>query len=105
MRAGSLDRKIVIQRAVKTKLPSGHEKEDWETLHEVWAQVLPIRGEERHVAMQTTAAAETKFKIRYREGITPLDRLLYEDKQYDITAVIELGRREGLELWGKMRAE
>ncbi|MCA9467679.1 MAG: head-tail adaptor protein, partial [Nitrospira sp.] len=42
---------------------------------------------------------------RYRADLTPIDRLSYAGRTYDVTGVVEIGRREGLEIYSKARAE
>ena len=52
------------------------------------------------------ATVEVKYNIYYRDGLTPVDRLVDIDgKIYDIHAALEIGRREGLELYCAARAE
>ena len=107
MRAGALDRKIVIEVKGLTKDGFGQEKEGWTTLYNVSAQVLPMRGNERFIGDQPMDQADTKFRIRHIAGINPKDhRIFYNGKAYDITGQpMEIGRREGLELHCKARAE
>lgn len=105
MRAGDLDRTIEIQTFTTTTDGVGKEKKNWTPLYTVRAKVTPVRGEERFAALQNTAAAEVKFKIRYREDISTLNRIVYEGRTYDIVAVMELGRREGIELMARTRGE
>jgi SPP1 family predicted phage head-tail adaptor len=65
----------------------------------VWAERLELRGDERWQAMQTIAGMTCKYRIRYRDDVDPECILVAaDDKEYDIQAVLELGRREGLEL-------
>ena len=105
MRAGRLDRRIEIQVNSPTLNGVGEEIENWNTLYNLWAEVIPVRGTERYASDQDAAVIEEKFKIRYVTGVTPLNRILYNGKTYDIKGVLELGRREGLELHAKARAE
>jgi head-tail adaptor len=71
-----------------------------------WAQRLELRGDERWNAQQVVAKIACKYKIRYRSDITPMIRLVDAyDREYDIEAALELGRKEGLELLVSARAE
>jgi len=101
MRAGQLDRRVTLQRRVLTQNSYGEAIETWVDLAVVWAAYRPLRGAERVYAAQTVAEGDIKWLIRCRPGITPIDRLLYKGEVYDITSVIELGRREGYELYTK----
>ena len=105
MRAGRLDRRITLSRMIRTDDSYGEAIPTWVDLATVWAEMLPVRGAEWFVARQTIAEVDTKFRIRYRVGITPLDRVTLDGRYYDVQAVIELGRREGLEIYAKARAE
>ena len=65
---------------------------------EIWAQRLELRGAERWGAQQVIATMTCKYKILYRDDVSQLDILVDGAREYDIQAVLELGRREGLEL-------
>ncbi len=71
----------------------------------VWAERLEIRGDERWQAMQTIAKVACKYRIRYRDDVGPMNMLVDGDREYDIQAALELGRREGLELMVSERGE
>ena len=105
MRAGELDRRVTIEYKTEAPDTSGQPIETWKTLFETWATVRPLRGDERYMSEQTVASADTQFRIRFRADITPLNRINYDGRIYDITGVIELGRTEGLEILGRTRAE
>ncbi|MFA5671756.1 MAG: head-tail adaptor protein, partial [Synergistaceae bacterium] len=72
----------------------------------VWAERLELRGDERWNAQQVVAGISCKYRIRYRDDVGPLDVLIDSDsREYDITAALELGRKEGLELIVSARGE
>lgn len=101
MRAGTLDRQITIEASAVVQDAYGDPVESWMLLATVWAQVLPLRGSERFQAQQIDAELTTRFRIRYRDDVTPLMRVAHDGDRYEIEAVIEIGRREGLELLGR----
>ena len=98
MKAGALDRPCKIQRKTVTQDAFGEEIETWADHASVWAQRKDIRGDERWSAQQVNAKIDAVYRIRYQDGITPLDRFVDDTKVYDIHGVIEVGRREGLDL-------
>jgi len=112
MRAGTLDRRITIERKTTTQSDSGEPIDTWHTLAQrVWANVSPVRGDERFTAPQFAAKEQVEFHIRWQQAIsdlTPLDRIVYpaiavSDQPaptaiYDIISVNELGRRETLQI-------
>ena len=105
MRSGRLDRRLTLQRRTLTENDYGEPVETWTTLATVWAEKIPVRGSERYVAMQTVAEVDTRFKIRYRTDVSPLDRVVCAGITYDVQGVIEIGRREGWEILARGRAE
>ena len=105
MRAGRLDRRLTLQRRTLIENDYGEGVETWNDLATVWAEKIPVRGSERYAAMQTVAEVEERFKIRYRTGLTPLDRVICDGITYDVQGVLEIGRREGWEILAKGRAE
>jgi SPP1 family predicted phage head-tail adaptor len=105
MNPGKMDRQITLQKFTVTQDAYGEPIETWTTLAEVWAQYLPGGGNERFAAQQVFAETEARFLIYWRNDVTPVNRLQFDGKGYDILAVQEIGRREGLELRAKARAE
>ena len=73
---------------------------------QVWAERLELRGDERWNAQQVVASLSAKYRIRYRDDVGPLDVLIDADgREYDISAALELGRKDGLELLCSARGE
>lgn len=105
MRSGRLDKRIKLQRKTISENSFGEPIETWADIKTVWAEYLPMRGAERYASAQTIAEADTRWRIRYRDGITPVDRIYYNNTVYDVQSVVELGRKSGLELYTKTRAE
>ena len=117
MRAGRLDRKITLQRKTSTLSDSGEPVETWSVVGAlrrsagIWT---PQSGEESFKDPQLAAREKVEWLVRYSADVatlTPQDRLIYpalndaspmDDPQereiYDIVAVHEYGRREGLRL-------
>lgn len=107
MRAGKRDRRITIQRKTVTVSPSGEPIETWADLVTVWAQARPNRGDERFATQQLVGSAVMTFVMRYRSdlALTVQDRLSYDGKLWDVLDIRELGRRVGLEVDAKARAD
>jgi head-tail adaptor len=119
MRAGRLDRRIVLERKTVTQAASGEPIETWSKLAERWASVAPAQGVERFSDPQLAARQETEFRVRWSTAIadlSPLDRIVYpavdagaspmpETSLYDIRAVHEIGRREGLRIVAERRPD
>ncbi len=123
MQAGRLDRLITVQRKTQTIGEDGHPTDVWSTLgaQRRPASVRPVRGDERFTAPQYVASEQVEFRIRYADTVddlTPLDRIIYPAlepdspsdpvetrRQYDILAVHEIGRNEGLLIFTARRSD
>lgn len=125
MRAGSLDRRITIQRKTTTESPSGEPIEAWTNLVvRRPASMRPVKGDERFTGAQEVAEDQIEFWVRHSSTIAdlkPLDRIIHPaltteqaaDSGYaipvrsihDVLAVFELGRREGLRIITSRRAD
>lgn len=109
MRAGSLDRRITIQRFTETRDGFNSPVQTWaDHAANLPAAVEHIRDGERWAAQEVGASVAMRFRIRYSSqvaDVNPKDRVIYAGKTYDIAAVKEIGRREGLEITGAARAD
>ncbi len=89
---------IVIEREAETVRPDGG-------LDRTWSEIARTRAElsERTMAevpqeRGTLTVTTLTFKARWVPGITLADRILYGDLHFNISAVTEIGRRDGLEI-------
>lgn len=99
MQAGKLDRRITIQEPVISQDDYGEPVvTGWADVATVWAQVVPVSGREYFDATAVRAEKTTRFRIRWRSGLTEAMRIVYDGRNYDIRSIVELGRREGLEI-------
>lgn len=106
MRAGDLDRRIMIQRVTIEVSPSGGPIETWNTIATIWAKVEQQSGREFFATVQEVSERKAVFRIRWMPDLTVLDRVVYPPVEgepptasiYDLSEVRELGRREGIEL-------
>jgi SPP1 family predicted phage head-tail adaptor len=74
----------------------------------VWASKEDIKDGERYAAQEVGAEVTTRFRIRWSDAVKNFDprgRVLFDGRTYSISAVKELGRREGLEITAAARAE
>jgi hypothetical protein len=117
-RASEFDREIVIDalRTVQDE-SSGAERRETAWSQRVWAKVLPARGSEQYqggtgggATGQVVARARASFEVRWSEEISevtpgPDYQLRYQGRVWDITSVVEVGRRDRLEIQATARAE
>lgn len=98
MKAGRLDRHLMIQRRTIAYDEYNSPIEVWSVLATAPAQVIQQSGREFLAADQIQAQRRVVFRMRWREDVTVLDRVSYDGLIHNIQDVKELGRREGLEL-------
>lgn len=101
MEAGALDRRITLQQYGITYDGDNQPIEGFTDLATVWASVQHASDGERVRAAEVGATITIRFQIRYSSvvaTVNPKDRVVYDGKTFDISAVKELGRREGLEI-------
>lgn len=113
IRAGELDRRVVLQRATKSKNALNEEVKDFTPMAGmpaggISARRTPISDGERGRADQLLATATDRFLIRWADAwkdVNAKDQLVCEGVRYGIVGVKEVGRREGLELTCVRRAD
>lgn len=125
MKAGSLDRRVTIQRRTLTQSTSGETIETWANLVvRRPASMWPVKGEERFASPEETAYEQIEFRVRYSADVaalTPQDRIIHPalttaqaaDSGYviptrsihDVLAAMEIGRREGVKIITQRRAD
>ena len=100
MNFGSFDRELALQRPVAVAqdgfgAPAPADFEDVET---VWGAQKPGTGTEAVQAQQLTAQQVVTWQIRYRADLDTTWQFTCEGRTYQLTAVQEIGRRQGLTL-------
>lgn len=98
MKAGKLDRRVEIKVKTATRNSFGEEVISYTTLATVWAEVLPVTGREFYTAQQFVPEAQLKMRIRFREDFDETAKITYDNKDYDILYLAEIGRADGLEI-------
>lgn len=109
MKAGKLDRRVTIEQLSTVTNEVGEEIETWSTLASVWASREGSGVAQRFGSSQSFAEVDAVFRTRWYpwgdtvEALT--HRLTYRDRVYDIHGTEEIGRREGLFVLTKARAD
>jgi len=99
MRAGKLDRTIVVQRATVVGDDGyGNQILGWAPLATLRAQLVQSSTEE--FIRDSGAAGEEAvvFRTRFLDGVSIADRVAYGGHTHNIVELKEIGRRRGLEL-------
>ena len=109
MRAGKLDRRIAVYAFEARTNQYGDAEPDHEiVLARAWASVRPAPGAERLVNAENAANAPTVLWVRWSRllaDLNPKDEIEYAGRRYGIVSVVEIGRREGLEIAAVGRAD
>lgn len=98
MRAGKLDRTLLIERQTETVSAAGTVTTTWANIATVRAELVSNALAENGAAFGEAESVTLLFRIRYLDSLTTKDRVTYEGRACGIVGIIELGRRRGLEL-------
>jgi SPP1 family predicted phage head-tail adaptor len=90
MRPGRLNKLIVVQSREETTDEYGGPVYEWGDVSTVWARILPLSGRDLIAAQAAQNETVTRFFIRYRSDITTDMRIVYKEKNYDITGIINI---------------
>lgn len=109
--AGSLDRKIRLERLVKAQDDMGGSTDaGWIVLARVWASRADTSDAERFAAEEQSAVRMTRFRVRsstVTRSLTPADRLFHDGAFYEIAGIKETteGRNRFIEISTVVRAD
>ncbi|QIA23094.1 phage head closure protein [Mesorhizobium sp. AA22] len=98
MRAGRLDREIVIERVTLVDDGTGNQTETWTPLATLRAQLIEASTEEFIRSYGASSETATIFRTRYMAEVTLADRVSYNGQPHNLIEIKEIGRRRGLEL-------
>ena len=95
MEIASLNKRITIQELKLSINENGFEIEEWIDYKKVWAGVSNLHGREYFDAAAIQMENTVKFTIRYLPGIDTSMRIVFKDKNYNITSIdnIKYGNR------------
>lgn len=93
MQAGRLRHRITIQEPVTAHNGFNEAITTWVTVATVWASVEPISGREFFAAEHVQSEITHRVRVRYRAGIAPTMRVVFDGRHLMIEAVINYGER------------
>lgn len=91
--ASRLRHRITIQQLIRTDDGAGGKTEVWTTFASVFAGVEPLHGRERYLQQQVQSEVTHRIPMRYRAGVTPAMRVLFEGRIFRIDSVIDIEER------------
>lgn len=102
--AGKLDRSIVIERATTTVDDAGTPTETWSTVALLRAELRSNAADATsHESGAVTTTTRT-FRTRWADVLVG-DRVVYRSDTFEVVEVVEIGRREGLDLRCQKRGQ
>lgn len=90
---GHMRERVQIQRVTNTRDVMGGLIETWTTIYTAFAMVDPISASEQYRRQQIQAAAEWEITIRFNNDIRPTDRVIWRDRTFQITGVLNQDMR------------
>lgn len=104
MKKGSLNRRIRVERATIAEDDLGSDVETFVLLQAAWAQKLTQRATEAWKGGGTASQREVVWRVGFTAKLASMvdggskDRIVFGGEVYPVSGVVELGRREGLEI-------
>jgi SPP1 family predicted phage head-tail adaptor len=95
MRAGAMDRYITIQKNTVTTDAYGASINTWSTRVQVWAERRELAMAERIQAQAVKSDLSAKYYVRYNTAILVKDRIVDGSDTYEVTGIVEIGRKQG----------
>src|SRR5665213_1489335 len=97
MRAGNLDREIIIERSTRIIGDAGTPEETWTPIATLRAQLIEATTDEYIRGSGASTERLVVFRTRFIDGVTAADRISYEGQPFTLKQIKELGRRKALE--------
>ena len=101
-----LRHKLTLQEEVQNSDGAGGTIKSWQDVADLWAEIIPINtlsgaaSKKLLFGGQIQSEISHKVMVRYREGITPAMRLVFDSRIFSIRYVANIEeRRESLELF------
>lgn len=95
------NKKISILHYVEGTDDDGFPVQQWEPLAEnIWAYYRSASGNEFYAAAEVQQKVEAIFQINYRDDIDASMKILYKDKEYNITRIDDFeGNKTDLKIY------
>lgn len=98
MRAGKLTSTIIIDRRTETVDAAGTPSDAWAPVLTTRAQILSSDARTFIAEAGEQIESAVVFRVRYRDGIEPGDRVTLDGREFSLVETKEVVRRRVLEL-------
>lgn len=85
---GSLSERVTIEQEARTSNGQGGYTTGWSPLATVWAEVIPLSGDEAITAQVERAVARYRVSIRRRDDVTAKHRLIWRGQTLAIKSAL-----------------
>lgn len=93
MRAGRLRCLVGLAQKSVTRSETGAEVETWPVVATLHASISQVGGREVLAGERLVADVTHEIGLRYRPGITPAHRLVYQGRVFNVVRVEDVGER------------
>lgn len=99
MRAGTLDKRVILQSPAGSRDAVGERTTTWTTVATVWGSINPISARDLIAAGQTQTEITHRVRVRYSSALAALDsswRVMFGSRIFVVLTVrnIEEGNKE-----------
>lgn len=96
---GKMTERITIKAPQERRGPSGEATLDWDTtVATVWAEITGLSTRDILQAQQANVVATHRIRIRSRDDVTHLHRILWRGRTMEIASVVDRGVSGYLEI-------
>lgn len=88
MRSGSLRHKITFQLNNEIKNEFNEITNVWADFTQVFAQIVPLRGDEKYQSQHLKTEVNHKIRVRYQDNLTSKMKIIYGDREFNIDSII-----------------
>ena len=90
MDVGKLRHRVELHQVGSNQDSYGQSVRTWTKYDTVWASIIPLQGRELEHAKQISAETNFKVTIRYNKNVTVEDRVIFNERILEVTAVINV---------------
>lgn len=96
---GRMRERVTIKAPTEVRSRSGETTLNWDTtVATVWANVGGLSSRDILQAQQANVIATHRMRIRFRDDVTHLHRIVWRGKTMEIASVVDRGGRDTLEI-------
>ncbi len=81
--------RVIIEQPDDSLDGSGGLTREWQEVVTLWAEITPLRGNERLRAMQLASNVTHRLQLRYHAGLTAATRIRWNDRIFNIQVILQ----------------